>query len=178
DLASLRGGPSPSNYFTVADPSQLTGRRINLPLPDPSTHPSDYADVQLLNTLDGFNLQPRLSVPFDGPIALNSARSDTGLLVRLGAVTDHKDRGGRVVGINQVVWDPDSNTLHVGSDELLDQHTRYALIVTCGVHDTAGNPVGASEAFRRFRHEVRDDYKQELLDAIQASHQLGIPEED
>src|SRR5262245_34452826 len=81
-----------------------------------------------------------------------------------------------VVGINQVVWDPDSSTLHVESDELLDQHTRYALIVTCGVRDTAGNPVGASEPFRRFRHEVRDDYKQELLDAVQAAHQLGVPE--
>src|SRR5262249_56762381 len=77
DLVTLRGGPSPSNSFTVADPSQLTGRRINLPLPDPATHPSDYADVQVLNTLDGFNLQPRLSVPFDGPIDVNSVNSRT-----------------------------------------------------------------------------------------------------
>ena len=178
DLTSLRGGPSPSNYFTVADPSQLTGRRINLPLPDPTTHPSDHADVQVLNTLDGFNLQPRLSVPFDGPIDVNSVSSDTVFLIRLGDTLDYQDCGGQVVGINQVVWDPDSNTLHVGSDELLDQHTRYALIVTCGVQDTAGNPVGASEAFRRFRDEVRGEYKHDLLHAVQAAHQLGIGEQD
>src|SRR5262249_17600346 len=176
DLGSRRGGPSPSNSFTVADPSQLTGRRINLPLPDPTTHPSDYDDVQVLNTLDGFNLQPRLSVPFDGPIDVNSVSSDTVFLIRLGDTLDYQDCGGQVVGINQVVWDPDSNTLYVESDELLDQHTRYALIVTCGVQDTAGNPVGASEAFRRFRDEVRGEYKHDLLHAVQAAHQLGIGE--
>src|SRR5262249_50282847 len=127
DLASPRGAPFASNYFTVEDPSQLTGRRINLPLPDPTTNPSDYQDVQVLNTLDGFNLQPRLSIPFDGPIDVNSVNSSTVFLIRLGDVLDHQDRGGQVVGINQVVWDVASNTLHVESDELLDQHTRYAL---------------------------------------------------
>src|SRR5437667_7272966 len=49
-----------SDRFTVADPTQNTGRRVNLPLPDPLTSPSDYQDTQVLNTLDGFNLQPRL----------------------------------------------------------------------------------------------------------------------
>ena len=178
DAASLRGSPFPSNVFTVADDTQNTGRRVDLPSPDPTTHPSDYADVQVLNTLDGFNLQPRLSIPFDGPIDVNSVSSDTVFLIRLGDTLDHQDGGGQVVGINQVVWDPASNTLHVESDELLDQHTRYALIVTCGVLDTAGNPVGASEAFRRFRAEVRDDYKIDLLNAVQAAHQLGVHEPD
>jgi hypothetical protein len=178
DLSSVTGGPFPSDRWTAADPTQNTGRRVNLPLPDPVTHPSDYQDTQVLNTLDGFNLQPRLSIPFDGPIDVNTVSSQTVFLVSLGDTLDPHDHGGQVVGINQVVWDPATNTLHAESDELLDQHTRYALIVTCGVQDTAGNPVGASEAFRRFRHEVRGEYKHDLLDAVHAAHRLGIPERD
>ena len=84
----------------------------------------------------------------------------------------------RVVGINQIVWDTLTNTLHVESDELLAQHTRYALIVTNGVRDTAGRPVEASEAFRRFRQTVREEYKQALLEAIHAARRLGVRERD
>src|ERR1700736_6684430 len=68
DLGSPAGGPFASDRFTVADHTQNTGRRVNLTLPDPLTNPSDYQDTQVLNTLDGFNLQARLSIPFDGPI--------------------------------------------------------------------------------------------------------------
>src|SRR5260370_5129001 len=46
--------------------------------------------------------------------------------------------GGRVIGINQIVFDTFTNSLHVESDELLDQHTRYALIATRGVRDREG----------------------------------------
>src|SRR5262249_16039828 len=69
-----------------------------------------------------------------------------------------------------------TNTLHVESDKLLEQHTRYALIVTRGVLDADGEPVQASEAFRRFRHEVRGEYKHDLLAAVRAARRVGIPE--
>src|SRR5262249_53456122 len=96
----------------------------------------------------------------------------------LGDATAPKEGDGQIVGINQTVWDVATNTLHVESDELLEQHTRYALIVTNGVRDTGGQPVEASETFRRFRHEVRGEYKQDLLDAVHAAHRLGVPERD
>src|SRR5207245_1228949 len=108
----------------------------DMPLPDPATHRSDYEDTLVLNTLDGFNLQPRLSIPFDGPIDLNTVSSKTVFLVSLGDTLPGGDKGGKVVGINQVVWDVATNTLHAKSDELLAQHTRYALIVTNAIHDT------------------------------------------
>src|SRR2546422_299355 len=60
--------------------------------------------------------------------------------------------GRKVVGINQIVWDPETNTLYTRSDEVLDQHTRYALIVTNGVRDEAGDRVETSASFRQFRH--------------------------
>jgi hypothetical protein len=178
DLATPAGGPFPSDRFTVADHTQNTSLRVNLPLPDPTTNPSDYEDTQVLNTLDGFNLQPRLSIPFDGPIDVNSVTSSTIFLVSLGDTLDPHDHGGQVVGINQVVWDVASTTLHVESDQLLDQHTRYGLIVTDSVHDQRGHRVEATDEFRDFRQTVHGAYKHELLDAIHAAHSLGVRERD
>lgn len=185
DLSSPAGSPFPSNRFTVRDRTQNTGRRVNLPLPDALVRPSDVNDVALLNTLDGFNLQPRLSIPFDGPINLATVNSHTVFLVSLGSTLPGGDHGGRVVGINQVVWDPAGNVLHAESDELLDQHTRYALLVTNGVRDAAGLPVAASPEFRLFRQDLADtgdpvlrDYRRDLLDAVAAARDLGIRERD
>src|SRR4029079_18716498 len=87
DLGNPDSGPFPSDRFTVADSSQLTGRRVDLPLPDAASHPSDYADLSVINTLDGFNLQPRLSIAFSGPIDVNSVNSNTVFLVKLGDTT-------------------------------------------------------------------------------------------
>src|SRR5262245_56501059 len=187
DLDSPDRGPFPSDRFTVADASQLTNRRINLPLPDASTRPSDYADVSVINTLDGFNLQPRLSVSFSGPIDVTTVNSDTVFLLKLGDVTSPEDSGSAIVGINQTVWDVATNTLHVESDELLDQHTRYALIVTRGVKDTAGEPIQPGEAFDRFRHDLNfgqagdpalKEYRKDLLGALEAARQAGVAEAD
>jgi hypothetical protein len=183
DLDSPDRGPFPSDRFTVADASQLTGLRVNLPLPDAATRPSDYDDLSVVNTLDGFNLQPRLSISFDGPIDVNTVNSNDVFVIRLGDTQNPQDRGGQVVGINQVVWDPATNTLHVESDQLLDQHTRYALIVTRGVQDAAGQPVEASDEFARFRHDLSfgqaDDpalkeYRKDLLSALEAARQAGV----
>src|SRR5215813_5594971 len=154
DLSSTVRSPFPSDRFTVFDHSHKTGLRVNLPEPDCAVRPSDCADIDVINTLDGFNLQPRLSIPFTGPIDPSSVSSRTVFLVRLGDVEGGRSR--HVVGINQVVWDPATNTLHAESDELLDQHTRYLLVVTDGVRDTAGLPVRAG-AFGEFVHGDRDD---------------------
>jgi hypothetical protein len=183
DLDTPAGGPFPSDRFTVADASQLTNRRINLPPPDASTRPSDYADVSVINTLDGFNLQPRLSVAFSGPIDVNTVNSNTVFLINLGDTTSPEDSGGEIVGINQTVWDGATNTLHVESDELLDQHTRYALIVTRGVRGADSEPIEPGESFERFRHDLNfgqtDDlalkeYRKELLGALEAARQSGV----
>jgi hypothetical protein len=138
-------GPFPSNLFTVADPTHNTGLRVNLPFPVCAVQPFDCFDLDVINTPDGFNLQPRLSIPFSGPIDVNTVTSKTVFLVRLGSLV-----GVEMIGINQVVWDPATNTLHVESDELLEQHTRYALIITRKIRDMAGKPVEASQAFARF----------------------------
>ena len=186
DLNSPETGPFPSDRFTLPDASQNTGRRVDLPMPDCVVRQSDCEDVKVINTLDGFNADPRLSIPFDGPIDVSTVTSETIFLVSLGSTScqgndscdDHGNLGGRIIGINQVVWDPGTNRLHVQSNEFLDQHARYALIVTRGVRDQFGQPVEATEAFRQFRQDVRGDYKQALLDAVRAASRVGVPERD
>lgn len=179
-LESPVAGPFPSDWFTVPDHTNKTHRRVSLPLPDCEVYVSDCEDVAVINELDGFNLQPRLSVPFSGPIDANTVTSDTVFLVSLGSAApdQHYMPWGTVIGIDQVVWDTFTNTLHVESNALLAQHTRFALIVTRGVRDQFGVPVAASDAFRRFRANVREEYKQVLLDAIQAARDVGVREED
>lgn len=180
-------GPFPSDLFTIADPAQNTGRRIDLPKPDCAVRRSDCEDLDMINTLDGFNLLPRLSIPFDGPIDLSTVSSKTVFLLSLGGTLPNGRPGRKTVGINRMVWDPLTNTLHAESDELLDQHTRYALIVTNGLRDVQGYPVEPSEAFQRFRHDLnfgqtidRDlkGYRKALLDAWEAAGATGIQEHD
>jgi hypothetical protein len=151
-LESPAAGPFPSDVFTVADDRHLTGRRVNVPLPDCRVRPTDCADLEVINTLDGFNLQPRLSIPFSGPIDLSTVDSGSVFLAHLGHIVDGAGSGRRV-GVNQIVWDAATTTLHLESDELLDQHTRYALIVTDGVRDVMGDPVEAGP-FSRFRLDL------------------------
>ena len=157
NINSTTQAPFPSDRFTVADGAQNTGLRVALPFPNCVTNPSDCADVALLNQLDGFNPQPRLSIPFDGAIDPNSVSSNTVFLVQLPSgfalgreFEDDDLRGFRanVVGINQVVWDPASLTLFAESDQHLAQDSSYLLIVTTGVHDAVGNPIAPSRAFR------------------------------
>ena len=183
-IESPTAGPFPSDLFTSADPDHNTGLRVNLPFPDCNAHPSDCEDLHVINTLDGFNLQPRLSLPFSGSIDVTTATSETVFLVNLGSTLPD---GGQVVGINQLVWDPDTNTLHAESDELLDQYTRYALIVTNGVQDAVGDPVETSKAFARLRHDLhfgrtKDSalkaYRKALLDALQAARTAGVRHRD
>ena len=151
----------PSDAFTVRDRTQRTGLRVDLPRPDCAARPSDCQDIAVLDRLDGFNLQPRLSIPFSGPIDVASVSSADVFLMRAGG---HGHGGGRVVGINQVVWDPATNTLHAESDAFLDQATTYALVVTTGVRDASGAPIAAAD-----RHGHGDDD-----DAIDEARRAGV----
>ena len=148
NLQSNTQSPFPSDRFTAFDTQQLTGLRVNMPLPNCASRPSDCADLALVNQLDGFNLQPRLSIPFDGAIDVSTVNSSTVFLVRLPGLglreTEFEHFNPQVIGINQIVWDPASLTLFAESNDHLDEDANYALIVTTGVHDAAGNPIAAS----------------------------------
>jgi hypothetical protein len=183
DPIAPQAGPFPSDRFTVPDSSQNTGLRVALPKPDCAIRPSDCADLDVINELDGFNLQPRLSIPFDGPIDVASVTSDSVFLVSLGSTLPGGEPGGRIVGINQVVWDTFTNTLHVESDELLDQHTGYVLLVTKNVLGEDGKEVKAAKAFLQFVDESNsgstgdpalDAYRARLREALAQIDAAGV----
>src|SRR5262245_15552672 len=81
NLNSPSTGPFPSDWFTVPDGSQKTRRRVTLPQPDCIVRQSDCEDIAVINTLDGFNVDPRLSIPFDGAIDPTTVSSQTVFLV-------------------------------------------------------------------------------------------------
>jgi dienelactone hydrolase len=191
DLTTPAGGPFPSDRFTLPDASQNTGRILRLPEPDCAIRPSECADTRVLNTLDGFNLQPRLSITFDGPIDLATVTSETVFLLQLSGVPS---RVSRVIGVDQLVWDPSTYTLYAESDRFLEQHTRYALIVTHDVRSLSGHRVHSSPAFNWFRNPVKRwrrhgrvqssslspfepnlmKYRDDLAEALRAAHRTGI----
>jgi hypothetical protein len=180
DLSDPHGGPFPADRFTVPDATQLTGLRVNLPKPDCSVRPSDCDDLDVLNTLDGFNLQPRLSIPFTGPIDPATVSSDTVFLFKLGCLNTTCPGASRV-GINQVVWDPATNTLYAESEQLLDQDARYLFVVTNGIRDPSGERID-SDQFHDVLHagETNDPaetaYRQALLAALdQLTNSTGMP---
>jgi hypothetical protein len=163
------GQPFPSNLYTTPDSSQLTGLRVDLPRPDCAVRVSDCQDIAVLDTLDGFNIQPRISVPFSGPIDLSTVSSSTIFLVGPGA---------HLVGINQVGWEPAANTLHFESDEQLAQHTTYLLVVSSGVHAADGSPLEST-----FRHDLNygqtkdaatKAYRKQLLEALPMAMAGGV----
>lgn len=91
DLGTPATGPFPIDWFTVADSSHNTQRRVNLALPDCAVRQSDCEDLNVINTLDGFNVQPRLSIPFDDPIDVTTVTSHTVFLISLGGTLRGRD---------------------------------------------------------------------------------------
>jgi hypothetical protein len=155
DPASPEIGPFPTDFLTVVDAAQLTGRRIQLPRPD----------FPQLNQLDGFNLQPRIRARFSGPIDPDTLRRGV-VLVRLG--------DGHLVGVNQVVWDPTTSTAYAEADQTLAPGARYALLVTTGVRDRAGDPVESEAAFLRCL-AGGDSYCEALRQAVARFNAPGAP---
>lgn len=168
------GQPTPTNLDTVANATQLTGLRVDLPLPNCAINALRCDDVAILDTLDGFNIQPRLTIPFSGPIDPSTVSSSTIFLI---------GPGGHVVGIDQAVWEPLTNTLHAESAEQLDQDSTYLLVVTRGVHDAHGKPLDATA----FRHDLNfgqtkdpaaKAYRKALLDALGSAFVAGVHNDD
>ena len=139
ELSNPATAPFPSDAFTVPDATQATGLRLSYPLPDCAVRPSDCDDLAEVNTLDGWGLQPRISVPFSGDVDSATLNSDSVFLVTM---------SGDRIGINQLIWDAASHTLFAESDVVLDQQRRYAVIVTDAVRDLRGKAVKATSDFK------------------------------
>ena len=107
DPASRQVGPFPSDFLTVADSVQKTGLRVNLP-----ECAQPCPEVALLNELDGFHVLARVNARFSAAVNLDTLR-DGIKLVALDNLTEEEfglHQVGDVIPINQVVYDPKTNT--------------------------------------------------------------------
>ena len=126
----------PSDRLTTPDPNQLTGRRVALPGPDCALDAAGCDEVKLLNELDGWSVNPRIRVRFSGPIALETLTRVHAFIVPLWA-----EPLPSPVGLTQLVWDAENQTLYARPERPLLQARRYALVLTTRVLDDAGQPL-------------------------------------
>lgn len=161
----------PSDTFTVADPAQLTGRRVNLPVPTCTEANRSVCDgLLLLNQLDGFDLQPRVSIPFSGPVQVDSVNDRT---VYVDGPDGH-------LGLQQVVYDPDTHVLTGNPATLLREDTVYTVTVTGGVLDDSGHPIAApaGTTFTTMTASTELDRLRRALDDGSAYSHAGIAASD
>jgi hypothetical protein len=136
----------PDDAFTKRDRTQVTGRRVNLrqgvdfPIVGGvvqrgctrATYSICDGNAEL-DKLDGFDLQPRVTVPFTGPIKLDSVNDSNFFITR--------GKSAFASGLRQLTFDPATNTLAGISDKFLEEGKRYRIHVTSGIRDGAGKPV-------------------------------------
>jgi len=150
----------PDNVFTVPDKRQVTGLRVNFELGEDypivngkvqsNCDSTDYSICDAfaeLNQLDGFDIQPRVTVPFSGPVDITSV-DDSDFYI-----TD--DHGNFVSGLRQLTFDPAGNTLAGIADKQLQESTPYHVVVTSGIRDAGGNAVNACGSFCQTRFTTR-----------------------
>ena len=143
DPSTPSTGPFPTDYLTVADPQQKTGVRLNMTPPSCIAQYTACQETALLDQYDGFSIRAAAQVRFSAPV--NTATLVNGIFfVALDNLTTEEvgvQTVGQHMAINQVVYDPSTNTVFAKPDNVLDQHRHYALVVTDAVKDTAGNAV-------------------------------------
>jgi hypothetical protein len=141
DLDALTPSPFPADWFTVPDRAQRTGLRVAIAPGRCVPARSVCDDVRLLGELDGFDLDPRLVLRFTGTIDVSSVTSRSVFLIRLAAGPPE------IMGVDRLVWDPDTLTLYARPESLLEPEMRYGLVVTRELRDSAGRSVEPSPSF-------------------------------
>ena len=135
-------GPYPTNALTLKSDIQKTGLQVNLPLPAGCTVLSTSADCinkQLLNQLDGFSVNPRIMVCFSGSVDVTTLPKG----ISITAV----DRDEPSIAINQLLFDPAGMCAYAKPDQVLDQRTRYLMVVTTDVADSNGKELKADKDY-------------------------------
>jgi pimeloyl-ACP methyl ester carboxylesterase len=146
--------------LTTPGPSPATGVQIKLPPSEDPCTPQSGAVCSYngpLNELDGFSLNPRLMVCF------SSAIDPATLPAGIGFVSLP---GGAPISISRVIFDPASNCAFAKPANVLDQASKYLLLVGSAVHDAAGSPVVASPAFSACIGGATDPYCTGLTAAL------------
>src|SRR3954453_2256380 len=137
---SLRSGstpdtrPFPDETFTVAERRQLTRPRAALPTAGCDAQGRSLCDdLAMINQLDGFDIRPRVTLPFTAAVDLRTVT----------ATTVHIDGpNGFSTGLVQLSQDAVSGTVAGYPDRYLAQDTTYTLVIASGIKATDGTLVG------------------------------------
>src|SRR2546423_10019845 len=143
----------PSDALTVPDPAQATGKRVDLPKPaDCVANKSECDEITLIDKLDGFDLDPAMSVHFAGAIDVAKVTDDSVYVEPTG--------GGTRIGVNRLVWDGSTTTLYAHPKQQLHEATEYRPLLTPGVNGQTGPPpfptLKATPAITRMRQPDDD----------------------
>ena len=155
-------GPFPSDLLTVAARSQKTGRQVNLSSASFACLGSDYLscdDVTAsLNELDGFSVKPQFNICFSGPIDPDTLSN--------GMFVAPANGNGPAMAINQVFYDDSIHCAMAKPDNVLNQSTRYLLVISDRVRDLAGQPVAAEDTFKSCAQGIGSAYCGALSKAL------------
>lgn len=154
-------GPFPTDALTAADQTQQTGLRINLPAPSGCSALStrtDCINTSLENQLDGFNLNPRITVCFSGPVDIGT--------FQMAAALSPVSTTGPLIKLNQIIFDHEANCAYAKPDQVLNQQTRYLLTITSDLSDASGKRLVADKDFSDCVKHSGSTYCDELSDAI------------
>ena len=115
---------SPAQTVQFLSPS---GTKPNLAIQCP--------ECAAVNRTDGFALEPLIQVRFSAPVNPATLRNGVFLLWldtrQTVGFTTYPQR--YLMPVNQVGWDPATNTMYANPDEALDHDRNYALVVSSAV---------------------------------------------
>jgi hypothetical protein len=142
----------PTDELTVADPAQLTGRRLALPLPDCEVFVSSCDELRLLNELDGFDLDPRVTVQ------LSAAPGDVAAEFTDEVLWVEPVAGGDRIGLHRFVYDPATRRLHGHPVEQLVDGTTYRIVFDApgGRSEATFTTMSATRVLAQMRRQLDD----------------------
>ena len=160
-------GPYPTNFLTTSASNQQTGVQINLPLPSGCSAVSTSTpcvNTLLENQLDGFSVNPRITVCFSGPVNTSTLQ---------GAITfSPVGSPASTLPINQILfapvkpYNPNGNCVYAKPDQVLNQQTQYLLAITSDLKDTGGRSLTADPNFTGCLSPGGSAYCQALSSAV------------
>lgn len=99
------------------------------------------SNADLLNRLDGFSVNPRISVCFSGEV--DWAKAEDGI-----SFVRASDPASAPIGLKQVIHDSNSHCLYAKPERILDQRTQYLLLIRNTVTDSGGQSVVEDSRFQ------------------------------
>ena len=145
----------PNDSFTVADASQLTGRRVNMAMTNCAVQVSNCNEIALINALDGFDLDPNVKVRFSGPIDVSKVNGTNLYLERVCGCT----RVARIPLV-RLVWDGATHTLYGHPKRQLRESSTYRVTVASGINGQSGTAtfttMSASVGLRQMQAQLDD----------------------